>query len=101
MFARVIGAIEDAFSPEVLELALGISAFEPMKTLIHRLGRLGCHGAHGEPKCRAVVGGDRGGLGLVVPQFLECRADWGGDFASVVQCSHFGFRSGGHNMLDD
>jgi hypothetical protein len=35
MFAGVIGSIEDAFTPEILELALGISALEPMKTLIH------------------------------------------------------------------
>ena len=66
MFAGVIGSIEDAFMPEILELALGISALEPMKTLIHRFGGLGCHGTHGEPKCRDVVGSDRGGLGLVM-----------------------------------
>ena len=65
LFACVIGSIEDAFTPE-MELALGISALEPMKTLIHRFGGLGCHSAHGEPESCDVVGGDRGGLGLVV-----------------------------------
>ncbi len=84
MFACVIGSIEDAFTPEILELALGILALEPMKTMIHRFGGLGRHGSHGEPECRDVVGGDWGGLGLVVTQFLESRAEWGGDFATVV-----------------
>ncbi len=41
MFACIIGSIEDAFTPEILELALGISALEPMKTFIHRFGALG------------------------------------------------------------
>ena len=84
MFACVIGSIEDAFTPEILELALGIPALEPVKTLIHRLGGLGRHCAHGESECRDVVGCDRGGIGLVVAQFLQCRAEWGGDFATIV-----------------
>ncbi len=101
MFACAIGSIEDAFTPEILELVLGIPALEPMKTLIHRLGGLGRHGAHGEPECRDIVGGDWGGLGLEVTHFLECCAEWGGDFPTVVKRSLFDFRSGGHNMLDD
>ena len=84
MFACVISSVEDAFTPQVLKLALGIPALEPMKTLIHRLGGFGRHGAHGEPECRDVVGGDRGGLGLVVTLFLECCAEWGGYFAAVI-----------------
>jgi hypothetical protein len=70
MFAGIISSIEDAFMPQILELVLGIPALEPTKTLIHGLGGLGCHGAHGEPKCRDIVGGDRCGLGLEVSYFL-------------------------------
>ncbi len=70
MFACVIGSIEDAFTPEILELSLGIPALEPVKTLIHILGGLGRHCAHGESECREVVGCDQGGLGPVVTQFL-------------------------------
>ncbi len=66
MFSCIISSIEDAFTPEICELALGISTLEPVKALTHRFRSLGCHGTHGEPKGRDVVSSDRGGLGLVM-----------------------------------
>jgi hypothetical protein len=35
MFAGVVGTIEDTLPPKILELALRMSTFEPIKTLIH------------------------------------------------------------------
>ncbi len=35
MFTRVVGAIEDTLAPKILELALCIPTFKPMKALIH------------------------------------------------------------------
>jgi hypothetical protein len=35
MFAGVVGAIEDTLLPKILELALLMLTFEPMKALIH------------------------------------------------------------------
>jgi hypothetical protein len=35
MLAGVVGAIEDTLPPKILELALRMSVFEPMKALIH------------------------------------------------------------------
>jgi hypothetical protein len=35
MFAGVVGAIEDTLTPKILELALRMPTFEPMKALIH------------------------------------------------------------------
>jgi hypothetical protein len=35
MFAGVVGTIEDTLLPKILELALGMSTFEPMKALIY------------------------------------------------------------------
>jgi hypothetical protein len=35
VLAGVVGLVEDAFTPKVLESTLGIMAFQPVKTLIH------------------------------------------------------------------
>jgi hypothetical protein len=35
MFAGVVSVIEDTLLPKILELALGMSTFEPMKALMH------------------------------------------------------------------
>jgi hypothetical protein len=35
MFAGVVGTIEDTLPPKILELALCMPTFEPMKVLIH------------------------------------------------------------------
>jgi hypothetical protein len=35
MFAGVVGAIEYTFQPKILELALRVPTFKPMKALIH------------------------------------------------------------------
>jgi hypothetical protein len=35
MFSGVVGAIEDTLLPKILELALGMPTFKPMKALIH------------------------------------------------------------------
>jgi hypothetical protein len=47
VFAGVVGSVEDAFAPEVLELLLSIPAFELVETLVHGFGSSGSHGAHG------------------------------------------------------
>ncbi len=47
VFAGIVGSVEDAFAPEVLELLLSIPAFEPVETLVHGFGGSGSHGAHG------------------------------------------------------
>ncbi len=47
VFAGVVGSVEDAFAPNVTELALSIPAFEPVETLVHGFGGSGSHGAHG------------------------------------------------------
>jgi hypothetical protein len=36
VFAGVIGAIEDTLLPKILELALCMPTFEPMKKMIHQ-----------------------------------------------------------------
>ncbi len=35
VFAGIVGSVEDALSPQVFELTLGITALQPVKTLIH------------------------------------------------------------------
>ncbi len=35
VLAGIVGLVEDAFLPKVFELTLGITAFQPVKTLIH------------------------------------------------------------------
>ncbi len=47
VFAGIVGSVEDAFAPEVLELLLSIPAFEPVEMLVHGFGGTGSHGAHG------------------------------------------------------
>jgi hypothetical protein len=47
VFVGVVGSVEDAFAPEVLELSLSVTAFEPVETLVHGFGGSGSHGAHG------------------------------------------------------
>jgi hypothetical protein len=71
VFAGVVGLVEDALLPQVFELTLGIMALQPVKTLIFGFLGFGCHGFHGEALCGDVVGGDRGWIGLIVPQFFE------------------------------
>ncbi len=36
VLAGVVGMVQDAFLPKVLELTVGITAFQPVKILIHR-----------------------------------------------------------------
>jgi hypothetical protein len=43
MFAGVVSAIEDTLLPKILELALRMPTFEPMKALIHQFGGLESH----------------------------------------------------------
>ena len=75
MFAVVICAIVNAVTPEIEELALRVTAFQPLETLVHRFGCLGCHCAHGEPLGGDVVGGDHGAFVLWMAHFFEGGAD--------------------------
>ncbi len=47
VFAGIVGSVEDAFAPEVLELSLSIPAFETVEMLVHGFGGSGSHCAHG------------------------------------------------------
>ncbi len=40
VFAGIVGSVEDAFVPEVLELSLSFPEFEPVETLAHGFGGL-------------------------------------------------------------
>jgi hypothetical protein len=70
MFARVVSVNEDTLLPRILELALRMSTFEPMKELIHQFGGLGSHCSHCEAWGSDVVGGDGSGSRLNVAKFL-------------------------------
>jgi hypothetical protein len=69
-FAGVVSTIEDTLLPKILELALRMSTFEPMKVLIHQFGGLGSHCSHCEALGSYVVGGDGSGSRLDVTEFL-------------------------------
>ncbi len=66
MFAGVVGAIEDTLSPKILESALHMPTFEPMKALIHQFGGLESHCSHCGALGSDVVGGDGSGSRLDV-----------------------------------
>jgi hypothetical protein len=70
MFAGVVGAIEDTFLPKILESALRMMTFEPMKVLIHQFGGLGSHSSNCEALGSDVVGGDLSGSRLDMAKFL-------------------------------
>ncbi len=70
MFVGVVGAIEDALLPKILELALRMPTFEPIKVLTHQFGGLGSHCSHHEALGSDVVGGDRSGIWLDVAKLL-------------------------------
>jgi hypothetical protein len=61
MFAGVVDAIKDTLPPKILELALRMLTFEPMKALIHLFGGLGSYCSHCEALGSDVVGGDGSG----------------------------------------
>ncbi len=46
VFAGIVGSVEDAFVPKVLELVLSIPVFEPVEMLVHGFGGFGSHGAN-------------------------------------------------------
>jgi hypothetical protein len=64
MFAGVVGTIEDTLLPKILELALRMLIFEPMKASIHQFGGPGSHCSHCEALGSDVVGGDGSGSWL-------------------------------------
>jgi hypothetical protein len=66
----LIGTIEDTLLPKILELALRMSKFEPMKALIHQFGGLVSHCSYCETLGSDVVCGDGSGSRWVVAQFL-------------------------------
>jgi hypothetical protein len=70
MCAGVVRAIENTFLPKILELALCIPTFEPMKALIHQFGGLGRHCSHREVLGSDVVSGDGSGSWLDMTKFL-------------------------------
>ncbi len=70
MFAGVVGAIEATLLPKILELALRMPTFEPMKLLIHQFGGLGSHCSHCEALGSDVVSGDGSGSPLDMAKFL-------------------------------
>jgi hypothetical protein len=62
--------IEDTLLPKILELALCMLAFKPMKALIHQLRGHGSHCSHCEALGSDVVGGDMSGSRLDMAEFL-------------------------------
>ncbi len=70
MCAGVVGAIEDTLPPKILESALRMLTFEPMKAMIHQFGGLGSHCSHCEALGHDVVGGDGSKSWLDVAKFL-------------------------------
>ncbi len=70
MFAGVVRTIEDTLPPKILELALRMLTFEPMKALIHWFGGLGSHCFYCEALESYVVSGDGSGSQLEVAKFL-------------------------------
>jgi hypothetical protein len=70
MFAGVVGMIEDTLLPKILELALCMPTFEPIKVLIHQFGGLGSHCSHCEALGSDVVVGDGSGSWLDMAKFL-------------------------------
>ncbi len=70
MFAGVVGTIEDTLLPKILESALCMPTFEPMKALIHQFGGLGSHCSHFEALGSDIVGGDGSGSWLDEAKFL-------------------------------
>ncbi len=58
MFAGTVGAIEDTLSPKILELALCMLTFKPMKALVHQFEGLRSHCSHCESLGSDVVSGD-------------------------------------------
>ncbi len=93
MLAGVVRMIEDTLLPKILEFALRMLTFKPMKALIHQFGGLGSHCSHCEALGSDVVGGDGSGSWLDMAEFLQCGLKWGGKFAAVVE--HSGFSLGG------
>ncbi len=71
VFAGVVSLVEDALSPQVFELILGITALQPEKMFVHGFQGFGYHGTHGEALCGDVVGGNWDWIGLIMPQFFE------------------------------
>ncbi len=70
VFAGVAGAIEDTLLPKILELALRMPTFEPMKLLMHQFGGLGSHCSHCEALGSIIDGGDGSGSQLDVVEIL-------------------------------
>jgi hypothetical protein len=70
MFAGVVGVIEDTLLPKILELALCMSTYEPMKALIHQFGGIGSHCSQCETLGSDVVCGDGSGSWLDMVKFL-------------------------------
>ena len=70
MFAGVVGAIEDTLLLKILELALCMPTFEPMKALIRQVGGLGSHCSHCEALGSDVVSGEGSGSWLDMAKFL-------------------------------
>jgi hypothetical protein len=70
MFTGVVGAIEDTLLPKILELALCISRFEPIKASIHQFGGLGSHCSHCEALGSDVVCDDGSGSRLDMAELL-------------------------------
>ncbi len=85
VFAGVVGTIEDTLMPKILELALCMLTFEPIKVLIHQFGGLGSHCSHYETLGSDVVCGDGSGSRLDMAKFLQCCWKWGGKLAAVVE----------------
>jgi hypothetical protein len=70
MFAGVVGAIEDTLLPKILELALHMPTFEPMKALVHQFGGLGSHCSYCEALGSDIAGRDGSGRWLDGAKFL-------------------------------
>ena len=91
VFAGIGGSIENTFSPKIFELALCVAAFQPVEPLAIQFGCLWRHGTHCETLCSDVVSGDGSWGWLGMPHILECDADGGSLFASIIKSGKFRF----------
>ena len=100
MFGEVIGAIEFAFAPDNVELALADSVANPVKTHVHGFGALLFDGIVGDASGGAVVGDDDGRW-LLVAEFLKTSTDGTGFLGIVEEASKFGFGGGRDDFAEN
>lgn len=94
MLGEIIGEIVGSTFPVDEELALLDAILYPVKTHVHSFGSALFDGVVGYSCGAGIVGlQGRGWLGMT--HVIEGRAEHGGFFAVVEECSKFGFGGGG------